>query len=133
MPDYAKNSHGNLAEQNRLIGSARGSASGTATDTSATAGANQRRGPDRGANEVAVENGCLVCHGITKKIIGPGFADIAAKYRGDAGAVARLLKKLRTGGIGAWGSVPMPAQGSLKDEDANLLVRWILSAQAPSN
>jgi cytochrome c len=79
------------------------------------------------ANEkLAQASGCMTCHGIDKKIIGPAYKDVAAKYRGNKGAEAMLIKKVKGGGQGVWGSVPMPPNPHVKDEDIKTLVVWIL-------
>ena len=78
--------------------------------------------------KLAQQSGCLVCHGIDKKIVGPAWKDIAAKYRGDAGAEARLIAKVAKGGGNAWGSVPMPANSPrVSDADIKALVKFTLS------
>jgi cytochrome c len=74
------------------------------------------------------DNGCMACHGTANKIVGPGYNEVAAKYRGQD-ADARLVAKLKAGGQGVWGAIPMPPQTQLKDEDAHRLVKWILSRQ----
>jgi cytochrome c len=80
-----------------------------------------------GAQELAQRSGCLACHGVDKRVVGPAFRDIAARYEGQPDAEAQLLQKLRGGGSGSWGAVPMPAQPQLAEGDAGALVRWILS------
>jgi len=80
------------------------------------------------ANEkLAQASGCTTCHAPDKKIIGPAFKEIAAKYRGNKGAEADLVKKVKAGGKGVWGDVPMPPNAHVKDEDVKTLVSWILS------
>lgn len=80
------------------------------------------------ANEkLAQSSGCMTCHGIDKKVIGPAFKDIANKYRNDKGAEAALVKKVKEGGKGVWGEVPMPPNAHVKDDDIKTLVKWILS------
>ena len=80
------------------------------------------------ANEkLAQASGCTVCHGIDKKLIGPAYKDVADKYRGDKGAEASLVKKVKSGSKGVWGQVPMPPNAHVKDEDIQTLVKWILS------
>lgn len=80
------------------------------------------------ANEkLAQASGCMVCHGIDKKVIGPSYKDIAAKYAKDKGAEASLVKKVKAGGKGVWGEVPMPPNPHVKDEDIQTLVKWILT------
>lgn len=80
------------------------------------------------ANEaLAQKNACLSCHGIDKKIVGPAYKEVAKKYAGDKTAQAKLVAKVKAGGKGVWGPIPMPPNPNLKDEDAETLVKWILS------
>jgi cytochrome c len=80
------------------------------------------------ANEkLAQANGCVACHQMDKKIIGPGFKEIAAKYRGNKGAEAELVKKVKAGGKGVWGDIQMPPNAHVKDEDIQSIVKWILT------
>ena len=80
------------------------------------------------ANEkLAQSSGCMTCHGVDKKIIGPSYKEIAAKYRNDKGAEAALIKKVQAGGKGVWGDTPMPPNAHLKDDDIKTLVVWVLS------
>lgn len=77
---------------------------------------------------LAQKSGCFTCHAIDKKVVGPAWKTIADKYRGDAGATARLISKVSKGGSGAWGSTPMPANSPrVKDADIQALVKFILS------
>jgi len=81
------------------------------------------------ANEaLAKKSGCLACHGVDKKVLGPGFKDVAAKYKGDASAEGKLVTKVKVGGSGVWGPMPMPANSpQVKDADIKTIVKWILS------
>ncbi|MCH9849084.1 MAG: c-type cytochrome [Betaproteobacteria bacterium] len=81
------------------------------------------------ANEaLAKKSGCLACHGVDKKVLGPGFKDVAAKYKGDASAEGKLVTKVKAGGSGVWGPMPMPANSpQVKDADIKTIVKWILS------
>jgi cytochrome c len=80
------------------------------------------------ANEkLAQSSGCMTCHGIDKKVIGPSYKEIATKYRGDKGAEANLIGKVKKGGKGVWGEMPMPPNAHVKDEDVKTLVQWILA------
>ncbi|WP_394787909.1 c-type cytochrome [Rhodoferax sp.] len=81
--------------------------------------------------ELVRQSDCMSCHGMVHKQIGPGFAQIAERYRGDAEAPARLAGKIRNGSVGAWGRVIMPRHPKLSDADALLLARWVLSQPAP--
>ena len=76
---------------------------------------------------LAKKNGCLVCHAIDKKVVGPAWKDVAAKYRGDAGAEARLADKIAKGGSGVWGSIAMPPSPKLSEADRQALARFVLS------
>ena len=75
---------------------------------------------------LAQKEGCLGCHSVDKKIVGPAWKDVAAKYKGDAGAVDKLAAKVKAGGKGVWGQIPMPPNNVTPDE-AKRLVTWILS------
>jgi cytochrome c len=77
--------------------------------------------------ELAKKNSCTACHAVDKKIVGPAFKDVAAKYKGDAKAEAMLVEKVKKGGVGTWGQVPMPPNSAVKDEDIKTLVKWVLS------
>lgn len=77
---------------------------------------------------LAKKNHCLACHAIDKKVLGPSFKDIAARYKDDKGAQSALEKKMRTGGSGAWGKIPMPATAmSVSEGDIKIIVDWVLS------
>ena len=93
---------------------------------SATASAS---GPlDRAAGQALMQkDGCGACHAVDKKIVGPAYQDVAAKYKGDAGALAKLSQKVKTGGAGVWGPVPMPPNPQVADGDIKTLVSWILT------
>lgn len=69
---------------------------------------------------------CMVCHAIDEKRVGPPFKAIAARYANEPGAEARLTNKIRIGGSGAWGILPMPASDSVSDADAKRLAHWVL-------
>jgi len=73
------------------------------------------------------KDGCAACHGIDKKIVGPAYVDVAAKYKGDAGAQAKLTQKIKAGGAGVWGQIPMPPNPQVPDDDIKALVSWILA------
>lgn len=76
---------------------------------------------------LAQKNACMSCHGVDKKIVGPAFKEIAKKYAGDATAHDKLVAKVKTGGKGVWGQIPMPPNPNLKQEDADKIVAWVLS------
>jgi cytochrome c len=83
--------------------------------------------PAHAQEELAKKHACLACHAIDKKLVGPAYKDVAAKYRGDAGAEAKLVDKVKKGSQGTWGQVPMPPNSSVPDADVRALVKWILS------
>jgi cytochrome c len=76
---------------------------------------------------LAQKNACLACHQVDKKVVGPAYKDVAAKYKGDKTAEAKLVKKVKEGGKGVWGEIPMPPNPQVKDEDIKTIVHWILS------
>ena len=76
---------------------------------------------------LAQAKNCLGCHALDRKVVGPAFKDVAAKYAGDTGAAARLANKIRAGGSGVWGPVPMPANGQVSETEAAQLAVWVLS------
>jgi cytochrome c len=76
---------------------------------------------------LAKKSGCLVCHAVDKKLVGPAWRDVAAKYRGDATAEARLVSKVGRGGSGVWGSMAMPAHPQVSEADRNTLVKFVLN------
>ncbi|MES2413632.1 MAG: c-type cytochrome [Pseudomonadota bacterium] len=147
LPEYARNAHGNLAEQMRDLGPSRG-ADTTRPAPRAFAGNSPPAAPVQSAQPakpaavaaltggavvapstadvmpVLQKNACLACHGIDSKMVGPGFREIAAKYKGRADAVNYLSGKITAGGQGVWGSIPMPAQ-SLSAAQAGQVAQWL--------
>jgi len=77
-------------------------------------------------DELYKTKNCFACHRIDRNHLGPSFRSIAAKYVEDKGAHGSLVKKVREGGVGVWGSTPMPAQTQVTESEASTLVRWIL-------
>lgn len=75
---------------------------------------------------LAEDSGCLGCHSITDKVVGPAFTDVAAKYKAQKGAPALLLQKVRNGGKGTWGPVAMPPNKKVSDKDLKKIIAWIL-------
>jgi cytochrome c5 len=73
------------------------------------------------------KDGCAACHAVDKKVLGPAYQDVAAKYKGDATAVAKLTQKVKAGGVGVWGQIPMPPNTQVPDVDIKALVSWILT------
>ena len=78
------------------------------------------------AQALAQMKGCLGCHQIDTKVVGPAYKDVAAKYKGDPNAEAMLIAKVKSGGVGTWGQIPMPPN-NVTDAEAKELVDWILS------
>ena len=79
------------------------------------------------AEALMKKDGCAACHAIDKKIVGPAYVDVAAKYKGDKNAVAMLSKKVKDGSTGVWGPIPMPPNTTTSQADITELVTWILS------
>ena len=115
LPEEARDSHGDLAQQNREVGSARVKAKAESAQPAAMQPA-----------ELARRKACLSCHGLDNRIVGPAFRDIAKRYKGQDGVEAKLVEKLRQGGSGSWGPLPMPPNPDLAAADASTLVRWVL-------
>ena len=147
LPVDARNANGNIAEQVRAFGPARGTdtavpprtekvggaapatllaaaaAAPPATSTAATPAA--ASGEPSAGLALAQANSCTACHGVATKIVGPAFQDVTTKYAGRADIVDYLAGKIRKGGQGVWGPIPMPEQAQLKDADAQALGAWI--------
>jgi cytochrome c len=83
--------------------------------------------PVRASEELAKKHACFACHAVDKKLVGPSYKDVAAKYRADKGAEAKMVEKVKKGGTGVWGQVPMPPNAAVPDADIRTLVKWILS------
>ena len=83
--------------------------------------------PASASDALAKKHACFACHAVDKKLVGPSYKDVAAKYRSDSGAAARLADKVKKGSQGTWGQVPMPPNAAVPDADVSALVKWILS------
>ncbi|MFN0184424.1 MAG: c-type cytochrome [Aquabacterium sp.] len=144
LPDHARDAHGNLAEQNRAVGAQKGadttrpaarSAAATAAVTAAPAASPT---PSLAATPAAAATGmsaaaaqallnkhaCVACHGMETKLVGPGFREVARKVAGRPDAAAYLAGRIKAGGSGAWGAVPMPPQ-TLPESDAKAIAQWL--------
>lgn len=76
--------------------------------------------------ELAKQHNCLSCHSVDKKVVGPSYKDIAAKYKGQS-VEAALIDKVKHGSKGVYGQIPMPANANVPDADVKTLVKWILA------
>ena len=94
----------------------------------AAAGTLMMAGQASADQALAQKSGCMACHSVDKKVLGPAYKDVAAKYAGQKDAVDKLAVKVKKGGSGVWGPIPMPANSpQVKDEDIKKIVQWILS------
>ena len=136
LPDFARDAHGNLALQNRLVGAQHG-VDTTRPEGDAAAAAKQRRSAPvvvaktdkasvQPALALAQKNSCTACHAVDSKLIGPSFVEIAKKYAKQDDKVSYLLGKIRQGGAGVWGPIPMPAQ-TIEEADAKVIAEWLAS------
>jgi len=138
LPDFARNAHGNLAEQNRLVGQQIGAdttrpeaSSGTAAKVAAAS--NAAPAPAAAAAPPKTDDGakaaqallakyaCTGCHAVDRKLVGPGLMEVAKKHAGKADYIAG---KIKAGGVGVWGQIPMPAQ-NISSADAQIIANWI--------
>ena len=78
--------------------------------------------------DLAKKSGCMSCHMIDKKVVGPSFQDVAKKYAGNADAAKLLAEKVKKGGRGVWGEIPMPPNGHIKDAELDTLIKWVLTS-----
>lgn len=78
---------------------------------------------------LATAKNCMACHAVDKKLVGPSYKDVSAKYAGQAGAADKLAQKIIKGGSGVWGPVPMPANAQVNEADAKKLAAWILTVK----
>lgn len=85
--------------------------------------------PAAADEKLARERACLSCHAVERKLVGPAFRDVAKRYAGDREAEARLAKKIRSGGAGAWGTLAMAPNPAVTEADAQKLARWVLSLE----
>jgi len=79
------------------------------------------------AEAMMKKDGCVACHAIDKKVIGPAYQEVAAKYKGDKDAATKLVDKVKKGGVGVWGQIPMPPNAQVPDADIKELVAWMLT------
>jgi len=79
------------------------------------------------AKALASKSACLACHAVDRKLVGPAFKDVAARHKGQADAPAKVAARIKSGGSGMYGPVPMPPQPALKDDELKLLAEWVLA------
>lgn len=84
-------------------------------------------GADNEGKALVEKNDCMTCHKIDAKLIGPSYKEVAQKYKGQVDAKPMLVEKIIKGGAGVWGQVPMTAHPALSEEDAEKMIRWVLS------
>ncbi len=119
LPDFARDAHGNLADQNRLVGAQRGAQTAATSATAAVI-------PNEPASGLALarQHNCLACHGVDSKAVGPSLRDVATKYASRSDRVAYLADRIAAGGGGVWGAIAMPAQ-TLPGKDLQLIAQWL--------
>jgi cytochrome c len=83
--------------------------------------------PAQASEALAKKYMCMTCHTVDKKLVGPSYKDVAAKYKADKTAEAKLADKVKKGGVGVWGQIPMPPNDKVPDADIKAMVKWVLS------
>jgi S-disulfanyl-L-cysteine oxidoreductase SoxD len=116
IPEYARDSHGDLARQTRRL---------DFVDRAAASSGEPVSGTRTGPADLASRAGCMACHGVAKGVVGPAFADVARRYAGNPDALNELSSKVRQGGAGGWGTTPMPPQ-HVAEADLRAILGWIL-------
>jgi len=144
LPDYARNAHHNLADQNRAWGPYRGADTARLplaalpaanlhthlhTNLRATVSPTPALEQKRQPRAVFVAYNCSACHATSSKLLGPSLTDIAQRYRARPDAAATLAKKIKLGGTGVWGNIPMPPQSAVLESDIGSLIDWILDGK----
>ncbi len=138
LPEYARNAHGDIALQNRMIGGVRGAETALPAPSTFVALAARQAPPASGVApaqseglKLAQSHACLACHGIGNKIVGPALLDIHKKYAAQpkADAVRLLIVRIKSGGTGLWGNTPMPAQDHVPDVEVRTLADWIATGK----
>ncbi len=154
LPASARDMNGDLAAQMRIVGPVRGvdtlkpalsapvdqnavqvknyarhtlALDAASSDEKKTDGKAANEKADANAVKLVTANACMACHAVDKKILGPSFLDIAKKYKGQDDAMQQLAKKVRDGGSGVWGAVPMPPHPNINDADLKSMLQWILA------
>ena len=131
LPDHARHAHGNLAEQNRIVGPQRGAHTTPAARPAAAGQQAVARAPAQAALKVPAgllqKNACLACHAQERRLVGPSWIEVATRHAGKADHIA---SRIRAGSTGAWGNIPMPAQ-SISPEEAAQIAEWLAAGAAP--
>ena len=133
LPDYARNAHENLALQNRPYGPFRG-ADTTKPPLAKLPGKGLMAVNLAAADSITPEglfkkHNCSTCHAPASRVIGPAISEVAAKYKGQADAMSKLHKKVKVGGAGTWGAIPMPPHAHVPEGDIDVLVKWMLTGK----
>jgi cytochrome c len=136
IPEHARNTHGNLMQQHRVVGPVRGAdttrpppaSAGEAKDLArrALAALAVAEGA-AGGFDLAKKHACVACHALEQRLVGPSFKEIGGRYRGTAAGASAVAAKILAGGVGAWGPVPMPPQPQVSEAEAGALARWIIA------
>ena len=134
LPDFARNAHENIAEQNRPYGPYRGADTTKPPIKALPADSGIRltqvvSAPilTKSPADLFKSQNCSACHAPNTKLVGPSITEVANKYRGTDGAQTQLMVKIKIGGAGVWGLIPMPAQGQLSNDESQILIAWMLS------
>jgi cytochrome c551/c552 len=130
LPDHARNAHGNLADQTRAFGAQRGMQTAVAPAAPVTATATAppaTRNDAKSVQALMQKNNCTACHAVDRRVIGPSWAEVARKHEGKADHIA---EKIRQGGTGVWGAIPMPPQ-ALAEAEARQIANWLASGARP--
>lgn len=140
LPDFARNAHYNLAEQNRIFGpflgvdttkpplpALPGSDYQPVAMAASAASVSDAAGGSIDAKALFTKNNCAACHAANSRIVGPSVAEVAAKYKGQPDALAGLEQKVKNGGAGAWGAIQMPPHPQISDQDISVMVKWMVS------
>ncbi|WP_316366390.1 c-type cytochrome [Candidatus Thiodiazotropha sp. CDECU1] len=100
-----------------------------AAETPATDAAAPAAAPAGGGDPLALatQSGCMACHQIETKVVGPAYKEVAAKYKDDAAALDMLVGKVKSGGVGTWGQIPMPPNAHVSDDNIRTIVTWVLT------
>ena len=129
LPDFARDAHGNLSQQNRAVGAQHGADTSKPAPAAGPTAPAPAPKPEANSGAAAVialtqKYSCVACHGMDSKILGPSFRDIAKKYAGQADGAGYLAGKIKNGGAGVWGQIPMPPQ-TLGEADAKAIALWL--------